>query len=94
MSLDDMFTEQEQWILPTMGTLGNKAKNLFENTPIIEESGFKVPRSIAPRRETFPCIPACTIPKLQNPRLKRKCKQKCIYYILLAVWVQFFHNPL
>lgn len=40
------FTDQGNWILPVEGTLGNKAKNLYENTRTIINCGFKVPRSL------------------------------------------------
>ena len=40
------FYESGQWILPTSGTLGNKAKNLLDATETIERSGAKVPRSL------------------------------------------------
>ena len=40
------FTEQGEWVLPTQGTLGNKAQNLLDNTPVIKKHGLLVPRSL------------------------------------------------
>ena len=40
------FIEEGNWILPTRGTLGNKAQNLLENQQIIEAHDFKIPRSL------------------------------------------------
>ena len=40
------FIEKDNWILPIKGNLGNKAKNLLENSQIIKECDFKIPRSL------------------------------------------------
>ncbi len=40
------FTEKDEWILPNQGTLGNKAKNLLDNSPAIKAHDFKIPHSL------------------------------------------------
>lgn len=40
------FVQKGQWVLPVSGTLGNKAKNLLENTVVIESRGLRVPKSL------------------------------------------------
>ena len=40
------FKEDGNWILPVSGTFGNKARELYKNTPIIHANGAKVPRSL------------------------------------------------
>ncbi len=40
------FKEEELWIIPPGGIQGTKAKNLYENTPIILEQGFTIPQSL------------------------------------------------
>ena len=44
--MNPKFKEKGNWILPEEGTLGDKAKNLLDNTPVIEAQGLKVPRSL------------------------------------------------
>jgi len=40
------FKQEGNWILPVEGTLGNKAKNLYENREMIDMLDFKMPRSL------------------------------------------------
>ncbi len=40
------FVERDGWILPTEGTLGQKASNLKANTEAIKAAGFSIPRSM------------------------------------------------
>jgi len=46
MTINLEFKIEGNWILPTKGTFGNKARNLYDNQGVIANHGFKIPRSM------------------------------------------------
>src|SRR3989338_4026260 len=44
--MQNAFRQEGLWILPHEGTMGNKARNLYANTPAILSTGFFVPKSL------------------------------------------------
>ena len=44
--MQSLFIKEENWILPVQGTFGNKARDLYNNHPIIVANGAKVPKSL------------------------------------------------
>src|SRR3989338_7965772 len=44
--MQNAFRQEGLWILPHEGTMGNKARNLYVNTPAILSTGFFVPKSL------------------------------------------------
>jgi hypothetical protein len=60
------FKEKGNWILPKEGNLGNKAKNLLDNTPVIEACQLKVPRSLVIPYEYLQAVDNPTIFTLEQ----------------------------
>ncbi len=40
------FIDDGRWIMPVEGTIGNKSRNLYNNSGVIEACSFKIPRSL------------------------------------------------